>query len=127
MTPLLSVLNTILFLATTAFILQLGRKRCLSERSSLSCLAAASGIYLAFQSSAIWNLLTGYEARFVMEHIFFLLSWSACAAFVLICVKLTDFSRMRRTLIQDLALLEAETGSAPEIPTAESVREKVQS
>ena len=128
MTPLLSLTNALLWLGAAAFILQLGRKRRLGERSSLSCLAASVVIYFAFQSSAVWNLLAGYETRFIIEHIFFMLAWIACAIFILACVKLTDFSRIRRALIQDLALLEAETARSPALSApvrTEQVAEKV--
>lgn len=112
MTPLLTFLNILFLVLTAAYVLRLGCSRRLSERSSLSCLAAVVIIFCFFQSSAAWNLFSGYQARFAIEHMLFVVTWAASAAFVFVCIKLTEFSRIRRTLIQELALLSVEIPAA---------------
>ena len=106
-----SLINFFLFAASVSAILQRGRTRRLSERSSLSCLAGSPCIFHSFQTSALWNLLAGYPARLITEHLLFFFMWMVLGLFVLVCMKLTEVSRIRRNLIQDLALLELETSA----------------
>lgn len=108
MTALLSFFDLIFLIIYSGLVIRFGLKRALSERSSLICLAAGFSIFAFFRTEAFWQLLRDYPAHYLIYHLLFVASWGVTAALFYGCLKLTEISRIKRKLVQDLALLNYE-------------------
>ena len=125
MAALLSFLNDILLAVYTLCILQFVRKRYLSEKSSLLCLAAVMGLFVFCKSGSIRDFITQNQREgFLFNYtVLFCLLWGMMTVVIAAFTELTVLSRERRTLIQDLALLnfeKEESKKTAEIPAESS-------